>query len=98
MANGTRLVLHNPAVSLKSHLIILASILRLHPPRLLKYVVTDCNGSSPRLVAPSKKKLSNGSLPLKQICNSANSEVQWSKNSKEPVGAFTTMRAGLASR
>ena len=30
----------------------------------------------------------------KTICYSANSEVQWSKNNKEPAGAFATMRAG----
>jgi hypothetical protein len=30
----------------------------------------------------------------KTICYSANSEVQWNKNSKQPVGAFATMRVG----
>lgn len=30
----------------------------------------------------------------KTICYSANSQVQWSKNNKEPVGAFATMRTG----
>jgi hypothetical protein len=30
----------------------------------------------------------------KTICFSANSQVEWSKNNKQPVGAFATMRAG----
>jgi len=30
----------------------------------------------------------------KTICYSANSQVQWSKNNKEPVGAFAAMRTG----
>jgi hypothetical protein len=30
----------------------------------------------------------------KTICFSANSQVQWSKNNKQPLGAFATMRAG----
>ena len=30
----------------------------------------------------------------KTICYSANSQVQWSKNNKQPVGAFEIMRVG----
>lgn len=33
-------------------------------------------------------------VSAKTICYSANSQVSWSKNNKEPTGAFTIMRAG----
>jgi hypothetical protein len=68
--------------------------LHFQPLRLLKYVCTDCNGSSPEACRALQKEALERVASAKTICNSANSEVQWSKNSKEPVGAFTTMRAG----
>jgi hypothetical protein len=41
-----------------------------------------------------QKKALRRVASAKTICYSGNSQVQWSKNNKQPMGAFTTMRTG----
>lgn len=57
------------------------------------YGLGSLNSSLDACLALQKEALQRVAS-AKTICYSANSEVQWSKNNKEPVGAFTTMRAG----
>jgi hypothetical protein len=57
------------------------------------YGLGDFNSSLDACIALQKEALQR-LTSAKTICYSANSQVQWSKNNKEPVGAFTTMRAG----
>lgn len=44
--------------------------------------------------ADTQKEALKRVASAKTICYSANSQIQWRKGNKEPVGAFTTMRAG----
>lgn len=58
-----------------------------------QYGLAAREGECPGIEKQALKRIASA----KTICYSANSEVQWSKNNKEPVGAFATMRAGARS-
>lgn len=57
------------------------------------YGLGNYNSSRDSCLALQKEALQRVAS-AKTICYSANSQVQWSKNNKQPVGAFTTMSAG----
>ena len=83
---------YNPAVPL--NLIIVASVLAFSTAALGEPCLYGLFGSSPEACHALQEVALERVASAKTICFSANSEVQWSKNNKQPVGAFTTMRAG----
>lgn len=93
MANGLRWF-YNSAVPPKSHLIILASVLAFSTAASGDVCLYGLYGASPEACRALQKEALERVASAKTICDSANSEVEWNKNSKEPVGAFTAMRGG----
>lgn len=79
---------------LKSHLIVFASVLAFSTATLAEVCLYGLYGSSSEACRLLQEKALERIASAKTICYSANSEVQWSKNNKQPVGAFTTMSAG----
>jgi hypothetical protein len=79
--------------SLSLGLLVLLTCVGVSRGQVCQYGLGDYSSSHDACLALQKEALKRvGSA--KTICYSANSLVQWSKNSKQPVGAFATMRVG----
>jgi hypothetical protein len=73
---------------------MLASMFAFSTTSLGEACLYGLYGSSPAECPAIEKKALNRVSSAKTICYSANSQVQWSKNNKEPLGAFAKMGAG----